>query len=155
MDIRQQQFTVRMFRGFDVQEVDTFLEDLAGDYETLLKENVLLKEQLQALEERTRGLENRERILQETLVTTQKVMEEMKESARREANLMVREAELKGEKIVEAARTQEATIQAEIAAVKRMRRQLAESLRSTVEMYQRLLDQDFKGGPTDEDDGKA
>jgi cell division initiation protein len=38
MDIRQQQFTVKMFRGFDVQEVDTFLEDLAGDFEALLKE---------------------------------------------------------------------------------------------------------------------
>jgi len=53
MDIRQQQFTVRMFRGFDVQEVDTFLEDLAGDYEAMLKENTLLKEHLQASEERT------------------------------------------------------------------------------------------------------
>ena len=52
MDIRQQQFTVRMFRGFDVQEVDTFLEDLAADYEALLKENTLLKEHLQAAEER-------------------------------------------------------------------------------------------------------
>ena len=52
MDIREQQFTVKMFRGFDVQEVDTFLEDLAEDYETLLKENQLLKEQLQAMEER-------------------------------------------------------------------------------------------------------
>ena len=38
LDIRQQQFTVKMFRGFDVQEVDTFLEDLAADYENLLKE---------------------------------------------------------------------------------------------------------------------
>ena len=103
MDIRQQQFTVRMFRGFDVQEVDTFLEDLAGDYETLLKENALLKEQLQTLEERARGLETRERVLQETLVTTQKVVEEMKENARREATLVVREAELKGDKIVDAA----------------------------------------------------
>ena len=52
MDIRQQQFTVKMFRGFDTQEVDTFLEDLASDYEALLKENSILKEQLQALEER-------------------------------------------------------------------------------------------------------
>ena len=77
MDIRQQQFTVRMFRGFDVQEVDTFLEDLAGDYEAMLKENTLLKEHLQAAEERTRGLEQRERMLQETLVTTQRMVEEM------------------------------------------------------------------------------
>lgn len=155
MDIRQQQFTVKMFRGFDVQEVDTFLDDLAGDYETLLKENALLKEQLQVLEERTRGLEDRERVLQETLVTTQKVVEEMKENARREASLMVREAELRGEKVVETARTQEATIQAEIAALKRMRRQLAESLRATVEMYQRLLDQEIKGEPADGEGGKA
>ena len=150
MDIRQQQFTVRMFRGFDVQEVDTFLEDLAADYEALLRENALLKEQLQALEARTRGLEDRERVLQETLVTTQKVVEEMKESARREVTLMVREAELRGEKMVEAARTAEASVQADVVLLKRMRRQLAESLRSTVEMYQRLLDQDLKSDGPDE-----
>jgi cell division initiation protein len=144
MDIRQQQFTVKMFRGFDVQEVDTFLEDLAADYEALLKENALLKEQLQALEARTRGLEDRERVLQETLVTTQRVVEEMKDGARREATLVVREAELRSEKMVEAARTAEASIQAEVVALKRMRRQLAESLRSTVDMYQRLLDPEFK-----------
>ena len=155
MDIRQQQFTVRMFRGFDVQEVDTFLEDLADDYETLLKENQLLKEQLQVLEERQRGLEDRERVLQETLVTTHRVTEEMKESARREAALLVREAELQGEKLVEAARGHEASIQAQIAALKRMRRQLAEALRSTVEMYQRLVERDLAAEPGDSGDGQG
>jgi cell division initiation protein len=149
MDIRQQQFTVRMFRGFDVQEVDTFLDDLAADYETLLKENALLKEQLQALEERMRGFEDRERVLQETLVSTQKVVEEMKEAARRESGLMVREAELQSEKIVETARIAEASIQAEIVALKRLRRQLAESLRATIEMYQRLVEQDLTGDGQD------
>src|SRR6185295_2012109 len=143
MDIREQQFTVKMFRGFDVQEVDTFLEDLAEDYETLLKENQLLKEQLQAMEERARGVEERERVLQETLVTTQRVTEEMKESA-------VREAALRGEKTVQAARTSEAAIQAQVTALKRMRRQLAEGLRTTLEMYQRLLDEELKAD--DEDD---
>jgi cell division initiation protein len=150
MDVRQQQFTVRMFRGFDVQEVDTFLEDLAADYEALLKENALLKEQLQALEARTRGLEDRERVLQETLVTTQRVVEEMKESARREATLIVREAELRGEKVMEAARATEAGLQADLVALKRMRRQLAESLRSTVDMYQRLLDGDLRSEAPEE-----
>jgi cell division initiation protein len=152
MDIREQQFTVKMFRGFDVQEVDMFLEDLAEDYETLLKENQLLKEQLQAMEERARGLEDRERVLQETLVTTQRVTEEMKESARREAALLVREAEVRGEKTVQAARTSEVAIQAQVTALKRMRRQLAEGLRTTIEMYQRLLDQELK---EDDDDDTA
>ena len=52
MDIRQQQFTVRVFRGFDPQEVDAFLEDMADDYEELIKENALLKEQLATVEEK-------------------------------------------------------------------------------------------------------
>src|SRR5215813_9239983 len=142
MDIRQQQFTVKMFRGFDAHEVDTFLENLAGDYETLLKENALLKEQLQTLEERTKGHEERERVLQETLVTTHKVVEEMKEGARKEAALVVREAELQAEKELEAARAQVATMHAEVAALKRTRQQLTESLRSTVEMYGRLLNKE-------------
>ena len=77
MDIRQQQFSIKMFRGFAVQEVDAFLDDVAEDYEALLKENALLKEELQALEERTRGLEGREKILQDTLVTTQRLTEEI------------------------------------------------------------------------------
>jgi cell division initiation protein len=155
MDIRQQQFTVKMFRGFDVQEVDTFLEDLAEDYETLLKENQLLKEQLQALEDRSRGLEERERVLQDTMVATQRVTEEMKESARREAALLLRESELQGAKLVEAAQTSEASIHAQVAQLKRMRRQLAEALRSTVEMYGRLIDQELKDEGDDGPSGAA
>ena len=150
MDIRQQQFTVKMFRGFDTQEVDTFLEDLAADYEALLKENSLLKEQLQALEERTRGLEEREKVLQETLVTTQRLVEEMKDQARREAAVIIREAEVQADRIIEASRAAEGNLQSEIIALKRTRRQLAEGLRSTVEMYQRLLEQDIKAASGDE-----
>ena len=146
MDIRQQQFTVKMFRGLDVQEVNTFLEDVAQDYEAQLKENTLLKEQLQALEERTRGIEDREKVLQETLVTTQRVADEMRENARREAAIVVREAELRGERAVETARIEEGRIRAEILALKRDRRRLAETFRATIEVYQRLLEQDLAPG---------
>ncbi len=142
LDIRQQQFTVRLFRGLDPQEVDTFLEDVAEDYETVLKENALLKEQLTALEERSRGLTDREKQLQETLVTTQKLTEEMKESARREAQILVREAELRGEKVLDEVRTEESTIRAGIKTLRRTHRHLVEELRSTVERYSRLLEAD-------------
>ncbi len=155
MDIRQQRFTVKMFRGFDVQEVDTFLEDVAGDYETLVKENALLKEQLQVLEERTRGLEEHEKILQDTLVTTQRLTEEMKEGAKRDAALIVREAELQGEKLVEAARAEEASIRADISGLKRMHWQLVEGLRSTVETYRRLIEREPVEGPKDAEPGDA
>jgi cell division initiation protein len=144
MDIRQQQFTLKLFRGFDVQEVDTFLEDVANDYEQLVKENMLLKEQLQNLEERVRGVAEREKMLQETLVTTQRMAEELKENARREAQLMVREAELQGDKLLEEARAEEAKIRNQILALKRSRRQLVEGIRATVEMYQRLVTEELK-----------
>jgi cell division initiation protein len=142
MDIRQQQFTVR-FRGFDRQEVDAFLADVAADYEQLVKENALLKEQVAALEERSRGIEGREKLLQDTLLTTQRLAEEMKDGAKREANLLVREAELQGDKLLEEARAEEAKIKAEILALKRTRRQLAEGLRVTLDMYQRLVNEEL------------
>jgi len=143
MDMRQQQFTVRAFRGFDRREVEAFLDDVAEDYEQLLKENLLLKEQVEALEERSQGVEERERMIQETLITSQRLAEEMKDSAKREATLLVREAELQGDKFLEEARAEEAKVKAEILALKRTRRQLAEGLRVTLDMYQRLLAEEF------------
>jgi|RhiMetdeSRZDD1v2_1073273.scaffolds.fasta_scaffold43323_4 cell division initiation protein len=152
-DIRQQQFTVRMLRGYEPQEVNAFLDDVAEDYETLLKETQLLKEQLATTEERQRGVLDLERTLQNTLVSTQRLIDEMKGAARREgdeiraaarheAELIVREAELRGEKALEAARAEEARIRVDIQALKRIRRQLAEDFDATLDRYRRLLSSD-------------
>jgi cell division initiation protein len=151
-DIRQQQFTSKMFKGYDPQEVDAFLDDVAEDYESVLKDAALLKEQMAAIEERSRGVSEREKSLQETLVTTQRLAEEMKASARREAELIVREAELRAEKVLEAVRGEEARIRTEIHALRRMRRQVFEETTSTLERYQRLVTAE---DPPDEDDGSA
>ena len=105
------------------------------------------------LSNRQADLEQRERMLQETLVTTQRMVEEMKDNARREAQLLIKEAEMQGEKTIEAARTAEGAIQAQISQLKRTRRQLAESLRATVDMYQRLLDQDLEADANQGDGG--
>lgn len=139
VDIRQQQFSVRVFRGYDVHEVDAFLEDVAEDYEQITKENALLREQLAALEERMRGFEGRDRTLQEALIAAQRVSEEMKEAAKREAQLVLRDVELEREKLLEAARAEDARIRNDVLALQRTRRQLFEGLRATVEMYQRLI----------------
>ena len=139
LDIRQQQFTVRMFRGLDPQEVGVFLEDVAEDYESVVKENALLKEQLAALEERSRNITEHERTLQDTLVTTHRLTEEMKQAAKREADMIVRDAELQGEKAIEALRGEETRIKHDLAALKRARRQLVDELRTTLARYDRLF----------------
>jgi cell division initiation protein len=149
IDIRQQHFAMKMFRGFDPQEVLTFLEDVAEDYESLLRENAALKEQLGGHEDRARGLSETEKTLKDTLVTTQRVAEEMKESARRDAQLVLREATLNADKVVEEARAEEAKLRVEVQSLKRLRRQLVEELRATVARYDRAFTSDLGGAGFD------
>ena len=153
LDIRQQQFSTRMFRGLDPQEVEAFLEDVAEDYESVVKENALLKEQLAALEERSRNITEHERTLQETLVTTHRLTEEMKQAAKREAEMIVRDAELRGEKAADAARGEEARLKQELASLRRLRHQLVEELRATLARYDRLLS--AEAAPDAGDGGRA
>jgi cell division initiation protein len=145
-DIRQQQFAVRLFRGFDPQEVDAFLEEMADDVEELSRENALLKEQLVALEEKSRGVEGREKTLQETLVTTQKIAEEFKENARREAELVLREAHLRAEKFMQDAREEHAKLTGEVSSLRRLRRQLGEEIMNTLATHKRLAEQALAEG---------
>jgi len=81
----------------------------------------------------------REKSLQDVLQTTHRLAEEMKAGARREAELVVREAELRGEKLMEEARAEEARIRLEIHDLKRQRRHLVEDVAATVARYQRLV----------------
>jgi cell division initiation protein len=92
---------------------------------------------------------DRERSLNETLVTTQRLAEEMKLAAKRESDLIVREAELRGDKAVEAARSEEAKLRVEIQALRRLRRQAAEEVASTLDRYQRLLHAEAEDDPGD------
>jgi cell division initiation protein len=142
-DIRQQQFTTKMLRGLDPQEVDAFLDNVASDYEQVLRDNATLKEQLNSHEERSRGIADTEKALKDTLVTTQRLAEEMKENARREAELLVREAALNGDKLMEGARGEEAKLRSEIQSLKRVRRRLIEELREIVQRYDRSLSADL------------
>jgi len=137
-DIRQQSFSVR-FRGFDPQEVDTFLEDVAVDLEAALRENALLKEQLAAVEERSRGMAERERLLQETLVTTHRLAEDMREAARREVDQHVKESERQREAILESARREETRLRDDVQGLKQARHQLTEDLRNAIDAVRRLI----------------
>ena len=142
LDIRQQQFSKRMLRGFDPQEVEAFLEHVAEDYESVLKENTLLKEQIALHEERSRGIVEHERTLQETLVTTHRLTEEMKQGAKREAESIVRDAETRVEKVLADARAEEAQLRDDLTALRHLRNKLLQDLRGTLARYERLLSTD-------------
>jgi cell division initiation protein len=139
LDIQQQQFRVR-FRGFDMVEVDNFLDLLANEFEELLKENSQMREEDRRKAERINQLEAGEKELRDTLVSVQRITEEMKINARKEGELIIEEAKLNARKVSEAAQARALQIEGEINQLKRQRAEFEASLRATVEMHWRLLE---------------
>jgi cell division initiation protein len=93
LDIREQQFR-RVMRGLDPEEVEAFLANVATEFEQLVAGNNELRQRVVELEERIGEYRSMEKALRDTLLTAEKVMGEAKESAQREAALIIREAEV-------------------------------------------------------------
>lgn len=139
LDIQSQQFRQR-FRGFDPREVETFLELAASDFEELIRENGKLKETLARLGNQYDELKQREQTLKETMMTAQKITEDMKASARKEAEIILREAELKAEKMLDDAHRKVASLSDQIVEIKRIRAQFETSVRAAAQGHLKMLD---------------
>ena len=94
LDVRKKRGDFRrLLRGYDPEEVDTFLELVAERLEDLVKENLGLSERLERAEGQLEALQGREKAVQEALVTAQKLREDVAEQGRREADILRREVE--------------------------------------------------------------
>jgi cell division initiation protein len=139
LDIQQQQFRVR-FRGFDMVEVDNFLDLAANEFEELLRENNRLKEEDRQKAEKIQQLERSERDLHNALISAQQICEEMKNQARKEGELIIEEAKGNARKILQTAQGQAMQIETEITQLQRQRAEFEASLKSILEMHLSLLE---------------
>jgi cell division initiation protein len=139
LEITQREFG-RKFRGLDSEEVQTFLEQIAEEMTRLLHESNDRAAQIQRLEAEVRVHQEREDSLRNTLITAQKMTEEIKANAKREADLLMKEAELKAERLLEQAHRKLAQVQAEIAELQRQRELFASKLRGLLKTHLELLD---------------
>lgn len=105
LDIQQQKFQVK-WRGYDREEVETFLEMVAEDVESLLQECARLKGEIQKCEAQLVDFRENERAIQQTIMTTQKVSDDLKRNAQREAELIISEAKVAAGRIMNDARAQ-------------------------------------------------
>lgn len=105
LDIHNKEFK-KSLRGYDANEVDEFLDEVIKDFETLYKENLELKERLQAQKDNLNRYKEMEDTLQSTMVLAQKMAEEAKRNAEKEAELIIWEARKKAEQIVAGAEDQ-------------------------------------------------
>src|SRR6185295_9469067 len=83
LDIRQKRFETAL-RGFSRREVEAFLDLVAAEFEELVKENISLKEELKRTSARLEQHLERERTLQETMVTAQRISEDLKAMAKKD-----------------------------------------------------------------------
>ncbi|MCK5513810.1 MAG: DivIVA domain-containing protein [Deltaproteobacteria bacterium] len=104
LDIQQQKFEVK-WRGYDRQEVETFLEMVSEDVESLLKDCNKLRDELKKCESQMADFRENERAIQQTIMATQKVSDDLKRNAQRESDLILSEAKVAAEKITNDART--------------------------------------------------
>lgn len=139
LDITQKQFR-KIFRGYDPEEVEAFLALVAVEFEALVKDNLALREESQRKSDELADHRGRERALQETLVTAQKASEEIRDAARKEAEITISDAELQGEKIVQGAHARFLRIVDDINELKRQRVQFEASVRTLVESHLKLIE---------------
>jgi cell division initiation protein len=155
LDIQQQQFKTR-FRGFDIREVDTFLEQMAETVENLQKKNQNLGDEVRRLELEIQGYRKREETFKRALLNSQKVLDQMKDNARRSAELIIAEAEVKAEKILNKAHNRLAQLHEDITELKRQRTQIEVQISSIIEAHSRLLEIGKEGmKESDEEDAKV
>ena len=141
LDIQQKQFPMK-FRGFDVEEVYAFLEVVREEMEDILRENASLKETVQKAENQIKDFKDMESTLRETLITAQNMVEDYKTNARKEAELLVREAEMRAETLLRDAQEKVIRIHEDIVDLKGIRRHFKEELKRLIEGHLKMLEFD-------------
>ncbi|HSF40558.1 MAG TPA: DivIVA domain-containing protein [Thermoanaerobaculia bacterium] len=143
LEIQKMRFSQKM-RGFDPTEVEGFLSVLAEDLSNRIAQIDKMERESRYYKQRLEEAEAREHQLQQTLLRAQKVSDDLMENARREAELMVKEAELMADRIVQQAIEQSARIEGKISELKTARRELQLKFKNTLDLFQRILEAEME-----------
>jgi cell division initiation protein len=139
LDIESQSFRKKL-RGIDPQEVQSFLQLVSEEYEKLFAENLRLQEDLGAMEKLLEEHRGRETTLRETLVTAQKVAGDVKGQAKREAELLLKGAQLQADELVQGAQTRAAELDGSLGGLRMEHQGYLKKLRAMLEHHMELLE---------------
>ena len=139
LDLRQPRFGTAM-RGFDRTEVTAFLEEAATDYEHALRENDRLRQEIVRLEASLNQFRELEGSLKSTLMSAQKVGDDMRENAQQEAARIMRDAEARADLLVEKAQRRLEDLEREIDGLRLKRREAETNIEATISTLHNTLD---------------
>ena len=133
LDIRRFDFGSKAFRGYDMQKVEDFRNQVADELERLTKLHGEVDAKARGLLEQLRAFRDRDKALNDALVSAQQLRAEMKEQADREATLILREARGEAERIVDAARAEIRKLEGELQSLDKSRVTYIAQLRAVIE----------------------
>jgi DivIVA domain-containing protein len=133
LDIRRYDFGAKSFRGYDEKKVEDFRNQVAEELERLTRLNQELDSKARGFHEQLRAFRDRDKALNEALVSAQQLRSEIREQAEREAQLILREARAEGERQLDAIRSDTRQLEADIAGLEKSRRAFIGQLRQIAE----------------------
>ncbi|OQY00348.1 MAG: cell division protein DivIVA [Desulfobacteraceae bacterium 4572_130] len=137
--VQQKTFTVK-FRGFDVQEVDSFLELISSDLKK--SENFIqnIKNENHRLNLENQGYKERENSMKRIILHSQKIIEQMKKNAEKSAEIIIANAEVEAEKILNKSHQRLSQLHNDIIELKRQRIQIEMQISSVIEAHSKLIE---------------
>jgi len=141
LDIHNKEFGRRL-RGYDEDEVNEFLDQVIKDYESIIRENKDLQNQIFSLQEKLDHFANIEETLSKTIIVAQEAADEVKHNAKKEAQLILKEAEKNADRIVNESLVKSRRIALEVEELKKQASIYRARFRTLVEAQLELLSQD-------------
>jgi len=143
LDIRKQTFAQKL-RGLDPLEVEHFLALVADELERRIAEAERMAIENRQLRERKAEADQRERHLQDAILRGKKVSDDMITTSQREAQLLVKEAEIHADKLVTQAMERAQEVENRIQELRTRRKELQIKLRGTLELFAQILDAEME-----------
>jgi cell division initiation protein len=150
LDIQQKRFHVG-FRGYDRTEVEMFLDLVRDEMETLVREVTELREFRLAYDERVRELAAKEETVKNTMLMTQKLVEDLKENARKEASLIIKDAEVRSQQIVGDSQQEKVALEADLLNLRRRKHHFLQDLKKVVQMHLEMVNFEGSGDEVKEE----
>jgi cell division initiation protein len=153
IEIRQQEFEKKM-RGYNPDEVKSFLKRLADEFDELVKENESLKAELESANEQINEYKKIEKNLQDTLLKAQDSSTKSLEAAKKQYALMIKEAELKASQIVDKARENADEIRNALVNLREEKDLIVAKLKAIVTTQSNLLELKVNNAADEKSSGK-
>ncbi|REE92964.1 cell division initiation protein [Paenibacillus taihuensis] len=141
LDIHNKEFGRRL-RGYDEDEVNEFLDQVIKDYEALIRENKEIQNQALALQEKLNHFANIEETLSKTIIVAQEAADEVRGNAKKEAQLIVKEAEKNADRIINESLNKSRKIALEVEELRKQASIYRARFRTLVEAQLDLLSHD-------------